>query len=74
VNRGQEIDYSITPLAPGNLTVDVVNINGQVVQTLFFGGVDAPVRRTFTLDNQPAGMYFVRSNFDGSIKSHKFVR
>ncbi|MFK8055302.1 MAG: Omp28-related outer membrane protein [Saprospiraceae bacterium] len=67
--NAEGISYSIAPKQSGDLKVDLVNVSGQVVQPLFFGGVDQPMQRNFTVSGLAAGIYFVRSNFGGTIKT-----
>lgn len=68
-STGDAISYNLTPKLAGELKVDLVNVNGQVIQPLFFGSVDQPIQRNFTVSGLAAGLYFVRSNFGGSIKT-----
>jgi len=67
--NAEGISYSISPKQAGDLKVDLVNVNGQVIQPLFFGGVDQPMQRNFQVSGLAAGLYFVRSNFDGTIST-----
>jgi len=63
------INYSIAPKQAGDLKVDLVNVSGQIVQPLFFGSVDQQLQRSFPVSNPPSGVYFVRSNFEGTVKT-----
>ncbi len=66
---GNSISYNFAPKQGGDLRVDLVNVNGQVVQPLFFGSVDQQLQRTFSVNDVIPGLYFVRSNFGGTIKT-----
>ena len=58
----------------GNVNVNILNINGQVVLNLVKGILEKGLHQyQWNSDNQPAGSYFVHFNLDGELMSKQVV-
>ena len=58
----------------GNVKVDILNINGQVVLNLVKEELEEGLHQfQWNSDNQPAGSYFVHFNMNGELISKQVV-
>ena len=58
----------------GNVKVDILNVNGQVVLNLVNGVLEKGLHQfQWNSDNEPAGSYFVHFNLDGELMSKQIV-
>ena len=66
---------SFTVLTSGDLNIKIVNVEGQELLELHNAHTDAgEFTKTFSMSKFPAGVYFIKINHNGNIKTEQIIR